>query len=112
MRSGCEQTSSEGMVGNSGHLQEVQVHCQEAQIPGDLREKTRGPGPAGPGGHGKVRKGKQRLPLDTDDRGNSEPAHLCDPRLQKGHQKHDGSRQPAVAKFQREVRKISQHRSV
>ena len=26
------------MVGNSGHLHEVQVHCQEAQIPGDLRE--------------------------------------------------------------------------
>ena len=111
-RSGCDQTSGEGMVGNSGHLHEVQAHRKKAQIPGDLREKSRGPGAAGPGGHGKVRKGKQRLPLDTDDRRNAEPVRLCDPRLQKGHQKHDGSRRPAVGKILREVRKVSQRRPV
>ena len=46
------ETSGEGVVGNSGHLHEVQVHCQEAQIPGNLRERPRGPSAAGPGGHG------------------------------------------------------------
>ena len=63
------------MVKDSRHVHEVQTHRQETQVSKDLRKKPRGPGTTGPGGHGKVRKQEQRLPMDTDGRGNPEPVH-------------------------------------
>ena len=43
------------MVGNSGHVHEIQTHRQKARVPENLRERPHGPGAAGSGGHGEVR---------------------------------------------------------
>ena len=78
------------------HVHEVQTHRQKTQVPKNFRKEPRGPGTTGLGGHGKIRKQEQGLPLDINGCRNPEPVRLYDTRLQEGHQEHGEVCRPSV----------------